>query len=262
MPETYTMQGLPKPILNWIEKAAIHRATSMGYPAPEMIDFDFTKVTVLRDPSGEVKRVAFEGLNAVPMAWRKEPATLARPAPFAIFARDDLLETTEFQRLFWSGRIDEVSDHEPTEVNVADPVPRVPVSGLVSLYPDELHFGSLNRPPEGPEDGTKVKFTIGGTTYVGTVTALHGDEEVDVENIEPAAPDGDTSATLPTAVCEVVMPCTSCGVQVSEGESLGDADTEWLCEDCFPKSVLHENGFFDDKASCVDCDPHPCICGH
>ena len=40
------------------------------------------------------------------------------------------------------------------------------------------------------------------------------------------------------------MPCTSCGVQVPEGESLGDADTEWLCEDCFPKSVLHENGFF------------------
>ena len=54
----------------------------------------------------------------------------------------------------------------------------------------------------------------------------------------------DASATLPTAVGEVMMPCTSCGVQVSEGEALGDADTEWLCEGCFPKSVLHENGFF------------------
>lgn len=45
------------------------------------------------------------------------------------------------------------------------------------------------------------------------------------------------------------QPCTCCGVLVSEDDALGCADTEWLCEDCFPQSVLHCNGWFGDSAT-------------
>ena len=187
MPETYDMQSLPKPIRDWIEAAVIHRAVEIGYQIPEMVDFDFVRVHVVRQTSGEVLRTTFDELHTINLAWSKEPATLSQPAPFAVFARHDVLETLQFQRLFAGGRIDAVMV-DPEEVNIENPVPRVPVSGLVSLYPDPLYFLLLKAPP------------------------------------------------APT----VMAPCTSCGVQVSEEEALGDADTEWLCEGCF-----------SDRASCV-----------